>query len=167
MSVVYISLGSNMEDRVAYIQQAIKLLQSSRDFSLVRSSTLYETEPWGNKDQPWFVNAVIEAKTKFSPVELLHHCQEVEKNLGRVRDGVARWGQRCIDIDIIFYDNEIIDLPELIIPHKFMHKRAFVLVPILELIPLYKHPVFGKTMISLHEELQEPEDVFLYGTLRT
>lgn len=165
MAVVYLSLGSNTGDKVSFIQQAVKLLQNSDSFTLVRSSTLYETEPWGNKDQPWFVNSVIEAKTKFSPVELLHHCQEIERLLGRVREGVPHWGQRTIDIDILFYGSETINLPELTVPHKYLHKRAFVLVPMLELVPLFKHPVLGKTISQLHEELQEPEDVFLYGTM--
>lgn len=165
MAVVYLSLGSNIGDKVGYIQQAVKLLQINNDFKLVRASTLYETEPWGNKDQNWFLNAVIEAKTKLSPVELLHHCQEVERRLGRIREGVPRWGERTIDIDILFYGNEIINLPELQVPHKHLHERAFVLVPLLELIPAFRHPVFDKTISEMHEELQKPEDVFLYGTI--
>jgi len=165
MAVVYLSLGSNCGDRVGFIQQAVKLLQAGGNLSVVRFSTLYETEPWGYKNQDWFINAVIEAKTDFAPVELLHHCQEVERSLGRIREGVPRWGKRTIDIDILLYNNDIIDLPELKIPHKHMHERAFVLVPLLELVPLLKHPVSGKTISDLHEELKEPEDVFLYGTI--
>ena len=164
MAIVYLSLGSNIGDRVAYIQQAVKLLQENPDFKLVRSSTLYETEPWGNKRQNWFINAVIEAKTKLSASELLKFCLEIENKLGRVREGVPHWGERAIDIDILFYDNEIINTSELIIPHKFLHERAFVLVPLLELIPEFKHPIFNKTVEELYEELEEPEDVFLYGT---
>lgn len=165
MAVIYLSLGSNTGDRAVFIQQAVKLLENGGHVKVVRYSTLYETEPWGYKNQGWFLNAVIEAKTDFSPVELLNHTQEVEQTLGRVREGVPRWGERTIDIDILFYNNEIINLPELTIPHKLMHKRAFVLVPLMELVPLFKHPVFGKTISELHEELNEPEDVFLYGTI--
>ena len=165
MAVVYLSLGSNIGDRVGYIQQAVKLLQVGGNVNPVRFSTLYETEPWGNKHQEWFLNAVVEAKTFLFPVELLHHCQDIEQKLGRVREGVPHWGQRTVDIDILLYNNDIIDLPELTIPHKHMHKRAFVLVPLLELIPLFKHPVTGKTMSELHDELAQPEDVFLYGTI--
>lgn len=165
MAVVYLSLGSNSGDKVGFIQQAVKLLQNCDEFTVVRTSTLYETEPWGKKDQEWFVNAVIEAKTKFSAVELLHHCQRVEQSLGRVREGVPRWGQRTIDIDILFYGHEVINLPELTIPHKYMHERAFVLVPLLELIPLFKHPVLNKSISEMHEGLEHPEDVFLYGTI--
>ncbi len=165
MAVAYLCLGSNVGDKVGFVQQAVKLLQNSVDFTLVRSSTVYETEPWGNKDQDWFVNAVIEIKTKMSPTQLLHHCQQIEMQLGRVREGIPRWGQRTIDIDILFYNNEIINLPEITIPHKLLHERAFVLVPLMELIPLFKHPVFGKTIAELHDELEKPEDVFLYGTI--
>lgn len=165
MALVYLSLGSNIGDRVAYIQQAVKLLQSENKITLVRSSTLYETEPWGNKNQAWFVNAVIEAKTQLSPQDLLNHCQQVECELGRVREGVPKWGERTIDIDILFYDNLIINTPELTIPHKHLHERAFTLVPLLELVPTLKHPVSGKTISELHDELEKPEDVFLYGTV--
>ncbi len=165
MTVVYLSLGSNLNDRVGYIQQAVKLLSKTNDFKIVRTSTLYETEPWGNKDQEWFINAVIEAKTTFSATELLHHCQQVEQMLGRIREGVPRWGERTIDIDILLYGREVINLPELIIPHPRMHERAFVLVPMLELVPLLKHPILNKSILELHEALSAPEDVFLYGTI--
>ena len=165
MAVIYLSLGSNTGDRATFIQQAVKLIQNCGHIKIVRYSTLYETEPWGYKNQSWFLNAVIEAKTDFSPVELLNHTQEVEQTLGRIREGVPRWGARSIDIDILFYNDEVINLPELTIPHKFMHKRAFVLVPLMELIPLFKHPVLGKTISELHDELSQPEDVFLYGTV--
>lgn len=164
MTIVYLSLGSNIDNRVSYIQQAVNLLQCN-DFKIVRTSTLYETEPWGKKDQNWFINAVIEAKTTLSPIELLYHCQQVEQNLGRVREGVPRWGERTIDVDILLYGKEVINMPELKIPHERMAQRAFVLVPMLELVPLLKHPVSNKTITQLHEELNEIEDVYLYGTI--
>ena len=82
-----------------------------------------------------------------------------------MREGVPRWGERTIDIDILFYGKEVINLPELTIPHPRMHQRAFVLVPMLELVPLLKHPVLSKSIEDLHQDLQAPEDVFLYGTL--
>ena len=164
MTIVYLSLGSNLGDRISHIQQAVKLLKND-DFKIIRTSTLYETEPWGNKEQNWFINTVIEAKTKLSPTELLYHCQQIEQVLGRVREGVPRWGQRTIDIDILLYGNNVINLPELTIPHARMHERAFVLVPMLELVPLLKHPILNKTIYELHDALPEIEDVYLYGTL--
>ena len=165
MTIVYLSLGSNIEDRVGYIQQAVKLLQNNNSFKVIRFSTLYETEPWGNKNQDWFLNAIIEAKTELSPQELLQHCQQVEKNLGRIREGIPRWGARTIDIDILLYGNHLISTDDLTIPHPRMHERAFVLVPMLELVPSLKHPILNKTMLELHEDLPQVEDVFLYGTI--
>lgn len=165
MALVYLSLGSNLGDRVAYIQQAVKLLQANNAVTLVRSSTLYETEPWGNRQQDWFINAVVEIKTQLSPFELLKHCQNIETQLGRVREGVPRWGKRTMDIDILFYGDEIINTPELTVPHKYLQDRAFTLVPLLELIPNFKHPILNKTILELHDALEEPEEVFLYGTV--
>ena len=165
MAIAYLCLGSNIGDKVTYLQQAVKMLTATGMVTVVRSSAFYETEPWGNKDQEWFINAVIEAKTTFSATELLHHCQQVEQMLGRIREGVPRWGERTIDIDILLYGREVINLPELIIPHPRMHERAFVLVPMLELVPLLKHPILNKSILELHEALSAPEDVFLYGTI--
>lgn len=165
MAVVYLSLGSNTGNRAEYIQQAVKLLDKSDNFNVIRFSALYETEPWGYKNQDWFLNAVIEAKTDLAPVELLHFCQHVEQLLGRVREGVPRWGKRTIDIDILLYNNDVINLPELTVPHSYMHERAFVLVPLLELVPLLKHPVLNKTISELHEKLKQPEDVLIYGAV--
>ena len=165
MTVVYISLGSNLGDKISYIQQAVKLLNDNENFKLIRTSTFYETEPWGNKNQDWFLNVVIEAKTNLLPLELLELSQSVEFQLGRDRENVPKWGERTIDIDIIFYGSEIINTKNLVIPHKYMHERAFVLVPMLELTSSFVHPVFNKTILELHDELENPEDVFLYGTI--
>ena len=164
MAIVYLCLGSNMGDKIGNIQQATRLLCSENLLKLIRTSTIYETEPWGVKDQSWFVNAVIEAKTKLEPEELLAHCQKVEKMIGRNRELEKRWGERPIDIDILFYGNEIIEDENLVIPHKHLHERAFALVPLLELIPDFIHPVLNKSLLDLHEALENPEDVYLYGT---
>lgn len=163
MSIAYLGLGSNIGDRVGYIQQAINLLVLSGNVSVVRSSAFYETEPWGNKGQNWFVNAAVEIKTKLPPQELLKLCLETEKQMGRERKSGEQWGPRCIDIDILLYDDEIVNDANLKIPHKYMHERAFVLVPLLELIPDYIHPVFDKTLMDLYDEIENPEDIFLYG----
>ena len=164
MAIIYLCLGSNIGDRIGCIQQANLLLCADEKIRVIRSSTMYETEPWGNKEQEWFINAVIEAKTNLPPDELLGFCRQVEEQIGRNRAGEIPWGARIIDIDILFYDEQIINTQDLTIPHKHLHNRAFALVPLLELIPDFIHPVYGKTMIELHEELENPEDVFLYGT---
>ena len=165
MARVFISLGSNIGDRLAYIQQAVSLLSMTDKIKIVKSSSFYETEPWGNKNQNWFVNAAVALDTELSPVELLKLCQSVEMQLGRNRVNQEKWSERTIDIDILMYDNLIMSNDILSIPHPYMHKRAFVLVPMLEVKSDLVHPVFKKTISELYDELEYPEDVFLYGTI--
>lgn len=131
---------------------------------IIRTSSLYETQPWLEKDTTWFVNAIIEIKTNLSPVDLLTECLRIEKQLGRNRELEGPFGDRTIDIDILFYDKEIINSENLQIPHKYLHQRAFILVPMLELNPDFVHPGLNKSMSLLHEELENPEMVYLYGT---
>lgn len=163
MAIVYLSLGSNCGDRVGYIQQATSLLRETDGISIIRTSSFYETEPWGYNSENWFVNAVVELKTTFSPQDLLEVCHRIEDKLGRKRD-TKTYTDRTIDIDILFYNKDIVSENNLIIPHKFLHLRAFTLVPLLELIPNFEHPVLHKTISELHNDLENPEMVFLYGT---
>ncbi len=164
MAIVYLSLGSNSGDRIGYVQQATSLLGASDNITLIRTSAFYETEPWGMDSENWFVNAVVEIKTSLSPQDLLAECQRIEKQLGRKREESKEYSDRTIDIDILFYNKDIINDENLIIPHKFVHLRAFTLVPLLELIPNFEHPVLHKTISELHNDLENPEMVFLYGT---
>lgn len=138
----------------------------AENIKLIRTSALYETEPWGVKDQNWFLNMTAEIKTSLSPLDLLLKCRNIEKTLGRNREKETRWGERTIDIDIIFYDKTVMETEILTVPHKHMHERAFVLVPLLELIPDYVHPVINKSVFDLYDALEEVEDVYLYGTRR-
>lgn len=164
MAIVYLGLGSNKGDRVGFVQQATSLLGALNDVKIIRTSSLYETQPWLEKETTWFVNAVLEIKTSLSPEDLLAECLRIEKQLGRTREAEERFGDRTIDIDILFYDNEIINEENLMIPHKYFHQRAFVLVPMLELNPDFIHPALNKSVTVLHEELENPEMVYLYGT---
>lgn len=164
MAIVYLSLGSNKGDRIGYIQQATSLLNMTGKISIVRTSAFYETEPWNMTTETWFVNAIVEIKTSLSPSELLEECQKIEKMLGRTPKETAGYADRTIDIDILFYGKEIIVENNLVIPHKYLHLRAFTLVPLLELIPDFEHPVIHKTISELHNDLENPEQVFLYGT---
>lgn len=164
MTLAYLCLGSNTGNKQKLIEQAVGLLNLSDDIKLVRASALYETEPWGVKNQNWFLNLAVEIKTSLSPMELLEKLQLIEKTLGRDRTKEIRWGERPIDIDIIFYGSEVVDLPNLSVPHINMHNRAFVLVPLLELIPDFKHPVLNKTVSEIYDSLEDVEEVFLYGT---
>lgn len=163
MAIVYLSLGSNFGDRIGYVQQATSLLGASDGIVIVRTSAFYETEPWGMNSENWFVNAVLEIKTTLSPQKLLEECLRIENQLGRKRSDNG-YIDRTIDIDILFYNKDIINDENLVVPHKFVHLRAFTLVPLLELIPNFEHPVLHKTISELHSDLENPEMVFLYGT---
>ena len=164
MAIVYLSLGSNKDDRIGYIQQANLQLGALEGVEIIRTSAFYESEPWNMKSENWFVNAVVELKTTLTPHQLLEQCQRIEKQLGRKPSKPGVYEDRTIDIDILFYKKEIINEPDLTIPHKYLHLRAFTLVPLLELIPDFEHPVLHKTISQLHEDLENPEMVFLYGT---
>ena len=164
MAIVYLSLGSNKGDRIGYVQQATGLLGALDSVRIIRTSAFYETEPWGMDTDTWFVNAVVEIKTQLSAHGLLAECQRIERQLGKTKREGEDYQDRTIDIDILFYNNEIINDDTLTVPHKYLHLRAFTLVPLLELIPDYEHPVRHKTISELHNDLENPEMVFLYGT---
>jgi 2-amino-4-hydroxy-6-hydroxymethyldihydropteridine diphosphokinase len=131
MPSVVLGLGSNLGERLATLQRAVDLLAAER-VRVVASSRVFETEPIG-PPQPDYLNAVVRAQTDLEPLELLHACQRVEASLGRVR--AERWGPRTIDIDVLLYDDAVVDEPELTIPHPRMSERAFVVLPLLELDP--------------------------------
>lgn len=165
MSIVYLSLGSNLNDRLSNIQQATSQLVAYQDIKLLATSTFYETEPWGNVAKNWFVNAAIKIETKLKPIEFLRVCQNIEAIIGRNRKEEIRWGEREIDIDILFYDDVVFENEILTIPHKHIQDRAFVLVPMLEIAPDFVHPIYKKTIAQMYDALENPEGVFLYGTI--
>lgn len=164
MAIAYLSLGSNKGDRIGYVQQAASLLGMDEKITIVRTSAFYESEPWNMNTKNWFVNAVVEIKTQYSPQELLLACQRVECQLGRTPIEKGQYQDRTIDIDILFYNKEIINEENLSIPHKYVHLRAFTLVPMMELNSDFVHPVLHKTIEEMHNDLENPEMVFLYGT---
>ncbi len=165
MAIVYLSLGSNLGDRISNIQQAVNFLTNDSSIKVLKTSSFYETEPWGGVSKNWFANAVIRIETNLTPVELLKITQNIEAKLGRDRSKEIRWGERSLDIDILFYDDLVFQNEILTIPHKELHKRAFVLVPMLEIAENFVHPVFKKNMLELHEALENPEEIYLYGTI--
>jgi len=128
-----VGLGSNLGDRLANLSRAVELLAARPGLRVERSSRVYVTEPVGGPPQPEYLNAVVEVQTTLSPHDLLAACMDVEQRMGRVR--AERWGPRIIDIDVLTYDEEEVDEPDLVVPHPRMHERAFVLVPLLELDP--------------------------------
>lgn len=133
MAVVYLGLGSNIGDRTHYLVQACAILQQHAAVTVKAVSSLYKTAPVGVTEQDWFLNAVARLHTTLSPTALLDVTQAIERRLGRVP--TFRWGPRCIDIDILLYDQLEVRTPDLIVPHALLHERAFVLVPLHELAP--------------------------------
>lgn len=167
MAIVYIGLGSNIGDRVGYIQQSCKMLNDIESIQIVKCSSFYETEPYGYKEQEWFINAIVKVKTDLSADNLLDVCSDIEKRLGRCRcKNQIKWGPRTIDLDILFYDDKVISTEFLQIPHPFVQLRACSLVPMLEIASKLVHPVLKKTIEDLHNDLENPEEVYLYGTRR-
>lgn len=166
MTIVYIALGSNDGDRVGYIQQAIQALRFDKKIKILSTSSFYETEPLGGDiSQRWFVNAVIAVNTNYPAQQLMQRCLDIETSLGRVREEHNRYASRTIDLDILFYGDQIIDEPGVIVPHPRLHERACVLVPMLEVDARFVHPILKRSVDDLHQHLDSPEMVFLYGTL--
>jgi len=149
---VYLSLGSNLGDRAKNLRDAIAALGNA-GVSVVRVSSIYETEPVDYLDQPWFLNCVVEAETELAALDLLYTLRGIEAQMGSKK--LIAKGPRLIDIDILLYGNEIIDTPELQIPHPGMHLRRFVLEPLAEVAPSVQHPV---SHLSISELLTRTPD---------
>ena len=130
---VYLALGSNLGDRLEHLRRAVAALDAEPEIRVTRSSRVWETDPIGGPDQGAFLNAVIELETQLDPLDLLAVDRRIEAELGRTRE--IRWGPRTIDIDILLIDDQVIDGDTLTVPHPRMRQRAFVLMPLLELLP--------------------------------
>ena len=150
---VFIALGSNMGDRLKYLERAVANLKEDAHFRNINVSDYIETAPYGGVEQDDFLNGVLRAETIYSPHKLLARLQEEEQLAGRERE--IHWGPRTLDLDILFYDNLILAEKELSIPHPDMRNRRFVLKPLAELAPSFVHPVYQKTMTELLAELKD------------
>tara|TARA_B110000914_G_scaffold182784_1_gene165602 strand:- start:508 stop:993 length:486 start_codon:yes stop_codon:yes gene_type:complete len=159
MNQVYLQLGSNLGDREIFLQTARDLI--SKELGLIeKSSKIYESTPWGVDDQDCFLNQVLLLSTSIEPHELLKLILVIEKKIGRIR--IGRWGERVIDIDILFYNDNIIETIDLCIPHKYLSKRRFVLMPLCEIAENLNHPKHNKTILELFNECIDEEKVEIY-----
>lgn len=148
---VYLSLGSNMGDKKAYLDDAIKELDSIKQCKVLKVAEYLITEPYGGVEQDDFLNTCLKMKTLLTPRELLDEIHKIEAMAKRER--IVRWGPRTLDIDILMYDDEICEDDDLIIPHIELHKREFVLEPLAEIAPYKLHPLLKKTVVQLRDEL--------------
>jgi 2-amino-4-hydroxy-6-hydroxymethyldihydropteridine diphosphokinase len=147
MTDAYVGLGSNLGDRLRFLQSAVQALDRVRGTSIRRTSSVYETEPVGKKDQPFFMNMIVELRTELDVLELHGACKLIEKSVGRTT--AERWGPREIDLDILYFGKECISRPDLTIPHPEIPRRRFVLVPLAELAPEFIDPLSGQSIDGL------------------
>ena len=152
MMNVYLLLGGNLGDRQAYLKDAISHIETEVA-PVVKASAIYETQSWGKTDSPDYLNQVILIQTELSAQTLLQKLLNIEWVIGRTRE--EKWGPRIIDIDILFYGDEVIDETDLQVPHPHLHTRRFTLEPLAELAPTLIHPVLLKNILQLKNELTD------------
>ncbi len=174
-TTAFLSLGSNVGDRMAHLAMAEEKLENHPNIKILKKSEVYETEPWplhgiegapddvhpvSEEGELWFLNQVVKIETDIAPLELLDVCQGIESDIGR--SPAHKWGPREIDVDILLFGQEVVDLPELTIPHHHLNDRQFVLVPLLEVEPQLKDPVSGKTYKYFLKNIKDSHKVEQY-----
>ncbi|MFO8236035.1 MAG: 2-amino-4-hydroxy-6-hydroxymethyldihydropteridine diphosphokinase [Bacteroidales bacterium] len=161
MDRLYLLLGSNQNNREALLQTATEQIKSQIG-DLIQCSSIYETEPWGFKDDMYFLNQVVVFESGKPPLQILDQINEVEKKLGRKRENVDQYTSRPIDVDILFYGNRIYNMEQLKIPHPLIQERRFALVPMVEIEPDFVHPQLQRRISALLDECPDPLEVHRY-----
>lgn len=159
MTQIYLLLGTNLGDRPANLSRVKEILVANR-VGIVNESSIYETAAWGIEDQPGFLNQVLQIETNKTPTKLLELTQDIEEDMGRVRK--VKWGERLIDIDILYYGDTIVNQPDLVIPHPEIQNRRFTLVPLAEFSPELMHPVLKMSQQVLLENCPDHLEVCLF-----
>ncbi len=155
MNGIYLLLGSNLGDRLNNLRTASNFLQNE-NIKILNESSIYETEPWGPSDQPWFLNIVIQVETLLDENSLLNFCLEVEQKMGRERK--EKWGARLIDIDILYYNDQILESEKLTLPHPGIETRRFTLMPLCEIAPNETHPISSQSQVMLLSKCEDALD---------
>lgn len=153
MKQIFLHTGSNLGNRKQNLQRALELIETEIG-RIVQVSRIYWTKAWGLEEQPDFLNQAIEAQTELEPEQVLEKILQIEQEMGRERR--IKWGERLIDIDILFYEDQIIQTERLTVPHPFMQERNFVLAPLVEIAANFIHPVLGKTVYQLFLDSKDP-----------
>lgn len=159
MANYYLLIGSNQGNRKHNIETALQRIEAFAGKAKSVSS-LYETEAWGLEDQPNFLNQAIHVSTNEKPLDFLHHLKSIEKQIGRV--DTVKWGPRVIDIDILYIDDQVIDLPELKVPHQGIYDRNFVLIPLMEIAGEFTDPVKQLTVDELYDVCHDTREVYIF-----
>lgn len=154
MAIVYLGLGTNIGNRRGNLVKAAALL-AERVGDILALSGFMETEPWGFESENLFLNAAIKMETPLTPDELLSATQAIEREMGREKKSDGSYHDRVIDIDILLYDNRVIEQLGLIVPHPLMQERLFVMAPLAEIAPFERHPLLGQTFIELADSLRD------------
>ena len=152
-----LGLGSNLGNRMAHILHAIQCIEKIMNSDAI-TAHIYETPPWGNENQPRFLNTTISIETDYNIKECLTHILQIEKQMGRQR--AEHWGPRIIDIDILFYNDVIYEDSDLIVPHKYLHERAFVLAPLNDILPNFVHPILKQPIQVLKHQTSDNPTLF-------
>lgn len=158
---IFLGLGSNLGNREENLLTVQKLVEEKVG-KVISKSSIYETAAWGITEQNAFLNQVLEVETSFSPSAVLHLVLKIEKDMGRIRE--IKWGERSIDIDVLYYNNEIISTENLAIPHPFIQERKFVLVPLCEIAPAYIHPKLKQPNLELLEKCQDSGEIAIFNS---